>query len=271
MKLHYRREGSGLPLVCHPGGPGFSGATLTDLGRLADSFELVVVDPRGTGRSQLPADDTAYLLEDYVRDLDELRQELDLDRIDLLGHSHGGFVAMSYAAAHPDRVRCLVLVATAPRFAPEYTARIEAVWDASEDPSIAAARAARSERLTSTSLDVADYIRLGRLELRLSLAHGEKAPLLAAAFEAEPPNLTPLLFFNREVAPTFDLRPLLPAMGAKTLVVTGDHDYFGPPAAADIVSGIESASQLVLSGAGHYPWIDQPAAFNEGVRRFLAS
>jgi pimeloyl-ACP methyl ester carboxylesterase len=213
----------------------------------------------------------AYRLEDYVYDLDELRQDLGLERIDLLGHSHGGFVAMSYASAHPQRVRRLVLVATGPRFAREYNERIESIWNASEDPSIATARAARSERLSSASLGPADYRRLGRIELRLSFAAAENVPLLGSAFEAEPPNIAPLLFFNRELAPTFDLRPLLPAIRAETLVVTGDHDFFGPPAAADIVAGIEGARQAVLQGAGHYPWIERPAAFAEEVRQFLAS
>ena len=113
MKLAYRREGGGPLLVCHPGGPGFSGSSLTDLGGLADSFECLVVDPRGTGSS--PAADT-FSQEEYVADLEELRAELGLEQFDLLGHSHGGFVATQYAATHPDRVRRLVLVTTAPRF-----------------------------------------------------------------------------------------------------------------------------------------------------------
>jgi hypothetical protein len=46
VKLAARREGSGPTPVCHPGGPGFSASSLTDLGGLADSFELVLLDPR---------------------------------------------------------------------------------------------------------------------------------------------------------------------------------------------------------------------------------
>jgi proline iminopeptidase len=127
VKLAARREGSGPTLVCHPGGPGFSASSLTDLGGLADSFELVLLDPRGTGGT---AHAPTYRQEEYVEDLEELRAALGLEQFDLLGHSHGGFVAVAYAAAHPQRVRKLVLAATAPRFAPEYRQAIEAVWDA---------------------------------------------------------------------------------------------------------------------------------------------
>jgi pimeloyl-ACP methyl ester carboxylesterase len=59
---------------------------------LGDRFELVVLDPRGTGGSSVPADG-GYRQEDYITDLEELRLHLGLQEFDLLGHSHGGFVA----------------------------------------------------------------------------------------------------------------------------------------------------------------------------------
>jgi pimeloyl-ACP methyl ester carboxylesterase len=266
MRLAYRREGAGPLLVCHPGGPGFSGATLTDLGGLGDSFETVIVDPRGTGAS---ASAETYRQEEYVADLEELRAELGVEQFDLLGHSHGGFVAAQYAATHPERVRRLVLAATAPRFAPEYRAAIEAVWDASSDPMIPPAREARARRLSSNDLEPAEIVRLAMVELRLNLARADGMPILGQVFAGEPPNLDALAYFNRETAPRFDLRPLLPAVRARTLLITGDHDYFGPPAADDFASGIADSRIVVLTEAGHYLWIDQPQAFRSEVAAFL--
>ena len=143
--LSYTRTGSGPLLVCHAGGPGFSGATLGDLGGLGDRFDLVVLDPRGTGGSTVAADGS-YRQEDYVADLEELRLHLGLEQFDLLGHSQGGFVAMAYAGTHPQRVGRLVLVATAAHFARKYDERIRALWEASDDPSIATALDARTQR-----------------------------------------------------------------------------------------------------------------------------
>jgi pimeloyl-ACP methyl ester carboxylesterase len=107
--LAYKRFGSGPLVVCRCGGPGFPGATLGDRGGLSGERELVILDPRGAGAADRPAGDDGYRLEDYVADLDELRRHLDVDEIDLLGHSHGDFVAMTYAASHPEHVRRLVL------------------------------------------------------------------------------------------------------------------------------------------------------------------
>ena len=92
--LTYRREGDGPVLVCHPGGPGFSSTYLADFGGLGESFTLVFFNPRGTGGSGRAQ---TYALGGYVSDLEELRVQLGLEEMNLLGHSHGGFVAIDYA------------------------------------------------------------------------------------------------------------------------------------------------------------------------------
>jgi pimeloyl-ACP methyl ester carboxylesterase len=80
-KLTYRKLGSGPILVCHPGGPGFSSSYMGDLAGLWERFTLVILNPRGTDGSDRPADPRAYQLDDYVSDLDELRQHLRLERM----------------------------------------------------------------------------------------------------------------------------------------------------------------------------------------------
>src|ERR671936_3145862 len=124
--LGYRRSGSGPTLVCHGGGPGFSALYLGNLAELDEQLELVALDPRGTGGSDRPADARAYTIDDYATDLEELRAHLGLERINLLGHSHGGVVALDYAARFPDRVERLVLASTLARFAPEQERAMEA-------------------------------------------------------------------------------------------------------------------------------------------------
>jgi pimeloyl-ACP methyl ester carboxylesterase len=265
-----RREGNGPLLICHPGGPGFSGATLGDLGDLARDFELVIIDPRGTGESGRPADDRGYLLKDYVADLEELRQQHELEAIDLLGHSHGGFVAMSYAATHRERVRRLVLVATAPRFSDTYDERIAKYWTASDDQSIAAALEARGRRFAKGDEEEdEERMKLRMLELRLYFRRAEGVDWLGSVFSREPPNTDALKLFNTEIAPRFDIRSELSRIAAPTLAITGELDFFGPPANDDIVAGIPDARSVVIPNAGHFVWVDEPDAFRDEVRQFL--
>src|SRR3954464_14784226 len=123
-KLTYRREGSGPLLVCHPGGPGFSSRYLADLGGLGSTRELVLLDPRGTAGSDAPGDTRAYTTSDYVADVEELREHLGVEQLDLLGHSHGGVVALAYGAAHPGRVRRLIAADSLVRLHPEEQERL---------------------------------------------------------------------------------------------------------------------------------------------------
>lgn len=269
MTPAYTRTGSGSLLVCHCGGPGFSGATLGDLGGLGKSFELLVIDPRGTGGTPRPVDGS-YRQEDYIDDLEELREHLGAEQIDLLGHSHGGFVSMSYAAAYPNRVRRLVLVATAPRFAGEYEERIAKYWAASDAPSIAAALDARRRRFVKGDEEEdEERMKLRMLELRLYFRREEGVDWLGSVFSREPPNTDALKHFNTEIAPRYDIRDELARIEAPALAITGELDFFGPPANDDIVAGIPDARSVVLANAGHFVWVDEPDAFRDEVRQFL--
>src|SRR3954454_22708839 len=89
-KLTYRREGSRPLLVCHPGGPGFSSRYLADLGGLGSTRGLCPLGPRRTDDSDTPQDSRTYTTSDYVADVEELREHLGVEQLDLLGHSHGG-------------------------------------------------------------------------------------------------------------------------------------------------------------------------------------
>ncbi|MFY9509397.1 MAG: alpha/beta hydrolase [Rubrivivax sp.] len=69
---------------------------------------VLAPDWRGFGRSSTPVADT-YWFPDYLADLDQLLDRIAPDSaVDLLGHSMGGNVVMSYAGLRPERVRCLV-------------------------------------------------------------------------------------------------------------------------------------------------------------------
>ena len=110
--LSYTRRGAGSLVVCVPGGPGMDPeAYFADLD--LPGYELLIFAPRGTGASSFPEPPGAYLIADYVSDVEALREHLDLEQLTLYGNSHGGCVALAYAAAYPQRVARLI-VANAP-------------------------------------------------------------------------------------------------------------------------------------------------------------
>ncbi len=271
-RLAYRRLGSGPTLVCHPGGPGSSGRYFGDLEGLDRDLTLVLVDPRGTGGSDRPADARGYRLEEYAADLEELRAHLGLEQIKLLGHSHGGFVAMVYAAEYPERVDRLVLLGTLARFSPEQRAAKERAMAArADDPAYSDARAARQARDAQAFADDRELAEFLAREAPLYFArYGERERTYVESMLSDGLNTDALRFFNDEIAPTFDLRPSLARISAPTLVITGGDDYMASPVSADeIAAGIAGARTVILPNAGHFPFVEAPDPFRVAILEFL--
>jgi proline iminopeptidase len=271
--LTYRQQGSGPVVVCHPGGPGYSSAYFGDLAGLGEEFALVLLNPRGTGGSDRPADPLAYGIEDYVQDLDELRAYLGLERLLLFGHSHGGVVAQSYAATYPARVERLVLASTLARFQEEQAdAMAEAMEKRRNEPWFEEAMAAlEAEQAGDWTTDE----ELGDLALRefpLYFArYGEAEAAYLETLRDETPNGDALRLFNGEIFTTFDLRPALARITAPTLVVTGEDDFItGPVCSAEIAAGLPDPSLKLLPGCGHFLFVEARERFAAELTAFFS-
>lgn len=266
-----RRLGTGPALVCHPGGPGFSSGYFGGLGGLGSAFELILVDPRGTGETSAPADDRAYSAADYAADLDELRAALGFERINLLGHSHGGVVAIAYAAAYPERVRRLVLASTLARLGePQRLAMSEAMSSRAAEPWYEdATRAIADEEAErySTPEELAGLV--ARMMPFYYARFGERERAHARELRSERPNPDALKLFN-EGLPELDLRPDLARIRAETLVITGRQDFItGPACSTEVAAGIDGAEHVILEDCGHFLFVEQPQAFVSAVEAFL--
>jgi proline iminopeptidase len=271
-KLTYRKLGHGPVLVCHPGGPGFSATYFGDLAALWEQFTLVMLNPRGTGGSDRPSDKSAYTIDDYVSDLEELRLHLGLERMLLLGHSHGGVVAQAYAAAHPGRVRALVLASTLARFAAEQEAAMKAAMDKrANQPWYADAVAALETEQAGEFESDEQVSELAFRELPMYFAHfGAAEAGYLDTLKTETVNADTLRLFNREIFNTFDLRSRLPKITAKTLVITGEEDFItGPMCADEICACIPSSQRVVIGDAGHFVFVEQAQPFHDEVAAFL--
>jgi len=75
---------------------------------LAPPYRVLAMDLRGRGLSQKPA--TGYSLAQHCQDVQALLDHLGLERVVLMGHSLGAFIALRFAACHADRVERLILI-----------------------------------------------------------------------------------------------------------------------------------------------------------------
>jgi pimeloyl-ACP methyl ester carboxylesterase len=269
LTLSYERRGNGPLLVCHPGGPGGSGAEFRDFAGLDDTFQLLLLNPRGSQGSDT-ADD--YALKSYAADLEALREHLGVEQLDLLGFSHGGIVAMAYAAAHGARVRRLLLVDTLAVWDDEANAAMErGIEKRSGEPWFADAKQALAEEQAGEFYS-ADELKANALRQAPLYFHrwegNERAGREIFADLAE--TSEPLHYFNTEEFPTLDLRPELRTIEAPTLVVVGDDDMIGGPVCADaIMRELPHGRLVTIRDSGHFVYLEQPEAFRAALTDFL--
>jgi proline iminopeptidase len=270
--LAWREVGSGPPLLCHPGGPGASSRYFGELTELAASRTLVLLDPRGTGASDRPADRSAYALEDYAADVEAVREALGVDRLDLLGHSHGGFVAITWAGLYPERVRRLVLAGTAPRFTEAIRQRrAERVASHQGQPyfedALAALQDQQAGNYSSDEELIALYERAGPVLAPL----GEDIAPVADAFRAAGINADAMKHFNERIAGEMDLRPLLARISAPALVIAGERDAFGGPTAVEIAEALPDPTVVTIPGADHFAFLEDEhrADWSRAILAFL--
>jgi proline iminopeptidase len=273
--LAWRELGSGPVLVCHPGGPGCSSMYFGDLPELAAQRTLVLLDPRGTGGSDRPADPSDYDLEQYAADIEAVREHLDLERLDLLGHSHGGFVAMAWAGAHPERVGRLVLASTAPRFIDEIRdAQRQRVGSHHGQPYFDDAMQALQAHQRGEYADDDELGELRRRESPLFAPVGTDPGAIAAVGEAlgrAGTNADALRHFNERIAGTMDLRPQLARVAAPALVIGGDQDSF-TPGLLEAATVLLDPTVVLLPGHDHFPFLEGPehrAEWSGAVLEFL--
>lgn len=269
VRLHYRISGRGPVLIAHPGGPGTSAAFLGDLAGLDAVATVVWLDPRGTGGSTAPADADAYTLADYAADVDALRQHLGLDRVGLLGFSHGGMVAMRYGVDHSAHLSHLILLDTAAALDAVAMERVGAAMDRRQgEPWYAEVRPLLDTDEAEATDDEAMATMLAILPMYFhswdATAQRFTATLTGAGFHSR---VGPA--WAKEEA-TLDLRPELGRIAATTLVVAGEDDFIcDVVSAGQMAEAIPGAQLVIIPDAGHFPWVEQPAAFRAALDRFL--
>jgi pimeloyl-ACP methyl ester carboxylesterase len=202
--------------------------------RLSDGHTFVRYDHLGVGMSDRALDESDLTLEAEVATLRALLDELDLERVSLIGGSSGGCAAIAFAATYPERVERLVLYGSYP------------------------------DGAAITSPDVADAI------LAAVRAHwGLGARILSDLFlaDADPAEHERFARFQREAADAetaaallalvyrLDVREQLPKVRAPTVVVHRRNDRAVPyRLGRQVAAEIPGAAFVPLQGTAHFPW-----------------
>lgn len=250
-------HGSGEPLVIMHGTGGHLEAFTRNLRALGEHYRVVLYDYPGHGWSTLAERDLE--IADYEQHLLGLLDALALDMVHLSGESLGGWVAVKFAAAHPERVSSLVLNTPGGTMAtPEVMERIRSLSQAAaDDPSEERIRA-RLEWLMADPATVTDElvaIRRG-IYSRPGFARSMRHILCLQDPEVRRRNL----ITDAELA----------AVQAPALVIWTSDDPSGPAGAGmDMAERMPDGRFRLIEGAGHWPQWEQRDVFDAVALDFL--
>lgn len=242
MNLAYTRQGQGTPLVLIHGYPLDHSIWEETAARLSGTFDLILPDLRGFGDSAAPTD--PYSLADMAADLAELLDKLGIPRAALAGHSMGGYVALAFFRAYPERLRGLGLVAS------------QVLADQPEG------RALRYKTAASVAENGVGAV-AEAMPPKLS-TDGKTQAFLRALIEKQRP--AGVIGALKAMAERPDSTDLLPKLSVPVALIHGDADVLIPIGRArEVQSAVSHAKLSILPGLGHMPMLEAPAAVAEAL------
>jgi pimeloyl-ACP methyl ester carboxylesterase len=266
-ELWYSIDGTGEPLMLFPG-LGLD-HTYYRLGAplLKERFKLVLIDPRGIGQSRKdPPNQVTYTPELWADDFAALARHLKLDKVNILGSSLGGAMAMAFAEKYPDLTQALIVVGGFSEL----------------DRALETNFRLRKKIIAKLGMgeEIADFMGLSTLtrefmatETGLQVMRANQANVRNNSAELYTAFLDSILWWGRrlpgqENEPLFTTR--LKNIKCSTLVIAGDNDYFIPTFFSKIIAdNIPGAQYREVKNGGHIPFVEKPQETAALVTAFI--
>jgi 3-oxoadipate enol-lactonase len=244
--LHYRESGEGRVALFIHGFPLDHSMWLDQLGGLAHVRRCVAPDLRGFGRSD-PVAEPILSMEMFADDLAAFVGALGVDKVDVVGISMGGYVALALWELRPGLFRSMSLIDT------------RATGDSAE------AQAGR-QRTIDLLLDQ------GREAMAGEMARRYLGPGAGASVRARVRSMVEGTRYETIVAALLGMRDradrslLLPTVNVPSLVIGGENDPVTPPfEIRDLAAAIPGARTVIVPEAGHLSPMERPEEVNQAL------
>lgn len=250
VKVYLEDSGSGIPILALHGLGGGSWFFNGLARRLVDDYRVIALDLPGTGRSEAPPGRISVPA--WVADIEDVVLHYIGEPVVLIGHSMGGILALTAAAAWPGSLRATVFVGALPEARQEIKDRLALRIDAVTRRGMAG---------TGTAVAAANF----------AAATIEREPELVALFERLFEAQDPEAYIRCcRILMQASAAGLPPRVKVPCLSISGAGDHYAPPdLVTSFVREIPDCSQQILSDCGHFPFLEQPDAFTAHLRAFI--
>lgn len=264
-----------VPLIIVHGGPGGNHYVFErTLGlRLEGYMTVVYYEQRGCGRSEAPQDDGEYSINTLVEDLEELRKQLNVEKVNLLGYSFGGQLCLEYALKYPKNIEKMVLQAPLlDDFNDMYTVQIEGFLQITKGEmkeqisKISKSEIALKEKYNQV-WSIVDTVTIDRLLFK----NEEFAKLNRSLWKESKLSNT-----GKMSIVIFETKSPLPLIGRikdleiDTCVIVGAHDYnTGVGMSNRISRQLKNSKLVIFENSAHFPDIEETDKVCETIIEFL--
>jgi proline-specific peptidase len=231
----------------------------------------VFYDQLGCGKSDIPDDDSLWTPERFAREVQAVRDGLGLDRVHLLGHSWGGWLALEYVASKPRGVVSLTLASTSA----SVQAFVEAVPGllAGLPPDVQDT-IARCEKEGATESPEYQAASLVFYQNYLCRVQPWPEPLLRSMGNIQATPVYSRMWGPSEFTLTGTLRGwdrtgVLREIDVPTLITAGRYDEAIPPIAEDMHRRIKGSRLVIFEESSHSAHVEEPERFTSTLRDFM--
>lgn len=261
-RLWYEETGSGYPIVFVHEFGGDLRSWEQQVRCFSRDYRCIRFNARGYPPSDVPEQASSYGQAHAADDIAAVMDALSIGRAHVVGLSMGAFATLHFGLRHPERASALVVAGCgsgAPReqreaFALQCDQAAQRFLDEGSAP------VAQGMGVSATRIQLRNKDPLGWAEAIAQLA--EHSPLGSALTLRNYQALRPSLY---------DLEAQLAACDIPALLIVGDEDEPCLEANLFLKRAMRTANLLMLPGTGHAVNLEEPAAFNDAVARFLAS
>jgi len=284
-KLYYEAHGRGPALILVAGGPGSSRVSLMpEFDEMASDHTVIYFDNIGRGRSSALAAGRKHSPERDAEDIENLRRGLKLDKIDLLGHSYGGFPALAYAGRYAQHLRHLV-ISSSGHSAAAWQRNIDNINHFVENqyPEVWQQLSALRNKGVSTcsaEYEAAYSVPVDQLYWYDQSKAAARKPVSNDPVDNDSSTVyCDMIGSDAEMTvggsmAHFDARPKLASVTVPTLITAGRYDPVMPPVVAfetgkAFPAGV--AQVHIYEHSAHRPWVEEADAYFVALHRFLNS
>ena len=252
--MNHKEQGQGLPLLLIHGFPHDNTLWEPQLNGLGDIARVIAPNLRGFGNAGTVPE--TMTMDDCAADIKALLDDLGIEQAVICGLSMGGYVALAFLARYPEATQGLILCNT----------RSGADDEKARNGRAATAQKALDEGMAGIAEDMLPKM----ISEHSASVYPELSKFVGDMMARQSPEAVAAAARGLAIRP--DRTPMLPSITVPVLIITGSADTLISPSESEAMAAkIPESELVVIPNVAHLSNLEDPAAFNGAVSKFLGS